>query len=90
MAGGIKSVQRGVTAVSGAGPINVTISAVNLAKAFVVSNTPGSGVYLPGSASYAINRNAARLTSATNLAIAGTKDSPGVPTECFWEVVEFF
>ena len=80
--------QRGVTDVKGNATVNVTISAVNLAKSFVVANTPGGF----GSAACPTSFGAARLTTATNLAVVGSVGSPftGVAAPCFWEVVEFF
>lgn len=79
--GGIKPIQRGSNSNSAAGIVNVTISEVNLAKAFVISswrsgNTGASGV-------------AASLTSSTNLKLNFGAGASGVAVEVEWQVVEY-
>lgn len=86
--GGVKGVQRGVViAVKaiGGSATNVTISAVNLAKSFVVI----SFAAFPDTP---INFNA-RLTTTTNLSIRRATDGAGATavensTIC-WEVIEY-
>ena len=86
MAGGIKSVQRGVTTFKSGPGANVTIAPVNLAKSFVLTSSPGLLLY--SSAHYVVTATA-RLTSATNLEMRGTA-AEAVDIKCHWEVVEFF
>jgi hypothetical protein len=79
--GGVKNVQRGsVTITPGTGTTNVTIAAVNMAKAFVTFN---NFVAASGSTIYAM----ANLTSPTNLSISYS--TSGTYT-LYWEVVESY
>lgn len=87
MAGGIKSVQRGTAAVgtSDSPGRNVTISAVNLSKAFVTTS-----FYNPNGRFVSAH---VRLTTSTNLFIQAPQDVFGdgyMFHDVAWEVVEFF
>jgi uncharacterized glyoxalase superfamily protein PhnB len=75
----IKSIQRGTTTVSATGTVNVTISSVNTAKAWV--NLPTTGGTSSGQEVYA------QLTSSTNLAIVA---AAGMNETVSWEVIEYY
>ena len=82
LSSGIKSVQRGVTTLNGTNysetSKNITVSSVNMAKAFLtVSRTGPMEVFLLAS-----------LTSATNINIKTTYGFYN-PIEVSWELVEF-
>lgn len=89
--GGIKSVQRGVTATSKTAVTNVTLTAVNLSKCFLSINQSGGqtsdGTIIIGSFSRA------NLTSTTNLQFS-VCDIVNVtyttPPTVAWEVIEFY
>ncbi|MDR6883107.1 hypothetical protein [Bacillus sp. 3255] len=78
--GGIKSVQRGVSASSN---LTITISAVNMSKSFVTFNNVGN-MATDGSSVYR-----ASLTSSTTLVIAPGSTWTG-NANFAWEVVEFY
>lgn len=94
--GGIKSVQRGTTALNAgtAVTVNTTITAVNLAKSFVTSSCQASAVSVAdglGGLSYFIPTGAAFLTTTTNIACKSSAASnAGSAVEVYWEVIEFF
>lgn len=71
--GGVKNIQRGSVA-STVGPVNVTISAVNMAKA---------SVNIPGSTNGSDSKG--RLTSSTNIEILTDNGGDTIP----WEIIEY-
>jgi hypothetical protein len=73
----IKSLQRGTTTIPSGGTVNVTISSVNTAKAWV--NLPTTGGVSSGQEVYA------QLTSSTNLAITAAAT---ISETVSWEVIE--
>lgn len=78
--GGVKSVQRGVATAAG----TVTITAVNLAKSFMSTNTQTGTVQ--ANVDYAANSGCAYLSSATQVTVVGASATQRV---C-WEVIEFY
>lgn len=78
--GGIKSVQRGLTNVANSATTNVTISSVNMNKAYanLLNNNGDGGAYY---------HRYIRLTSATNLEIYNGEPSTRIIS---WEVIEFY
>lgn len=76
----VTSVQRGSTSVAAGATVNVTITAVDTSKAFVVANV-GIGV----NSGYFTFLNAA-LTSSTNLQLVAGAAAGSVTVK--WEVVE--
>ena len=80
--GGIKLVQRGTTAISGAGA-NETVTAVDMNKSFLTSS------YTTGAVSGDVGAAAtAKLTSSTNIAFS--RSSSSNTTTVSWELVEFY
>jgi hypothetical protein len=83
----IKSVAR-VSAVipAGSASVNVTIPAVNPAKAFVVSSSLMD--YGAGSAND-VGLTSPKLTSATNVSVSRATASPSYKAICQFEVIEY-
>lgn len=82
----VKSIQRGLT--TAGSTTNVTISAVNTAKAFVVANGKASSAGATGGGGIT-----ARLTSSTNLELgSGFYDANGATVSAVisWEVIELY
>ena len=76
----IKSIQRGVATAAG----TVTISAVNLSKAFMSVNVQTGTVSAP--VDYAANSGCAYLSSSTQVTVVGA----GANQRVCWEVIEFY
>ena len=99
--GGIKSIQRGSTAIGatpGGTSATATINAVDLAKSFIsASFKSGAGSYVTpyyyGAYAYAANSSAgAALTANDTVTVyagpTATSVSMSTPT-CYWEVIEY-
>ncbi|MDF2934959.1 MAG: hypothetical protein K0Q90_332 [Paenibacillaceae bacterium] len=83
--GGIKSVQRGVTAISYTSTFattNVTISAVDLTKSFLSLSTIADG---GGQLKVDVT-----LTSSTNLAISHVNNAGSGSARIAWEIVQYY
>lgn len=83
--GGVKSIQRGVTAVVANNSTNVTISPVLLEKSVVIfGHTCSSGAN--GVVAYGV----AALSSSTSLSVSTTCTSAGTSVSVHWQVVEYY
>ena len=86
--GGIKSIQRGSTTLTGNSD-TVTISSVNTAKSIVIA-TYRSGRTKEDTTNYAVSASAV-LTNSTTLTVYRGRASPNVDNPTLdWQVVEFF
>lgn len=80
----IKSLQIGITNISGIATVNVTISAVDVTKTLVIVSFGQTSTI---GYSTAVR---ARLTSATNLELYASPSNSSTITSCAWQVVEFY
>lgn len=85
--GGIKRVQRGSATAGATGNIDIAITSVNTAKAFVNLNTIYNQYHSDQVGTKTIS---AALTSATNLRIFVTSDGSSISVPIQWEVVESY
>jgi len=91
--GGVNSIQRGSVTVSNGSSANVTISAVDLSKSFLIFSTrTGVWAVLDG---WAYNADVGgKLTSTTNIQFLSTSSVTGFVSSygsatVYWEVVEY-
>ena len=87
--GGVKSVQRGITSSTSGALTNVTVSAVNLSKAFVSSSCRSGSMVAPDNTYISASVHVS-LTSSTNLQISTPPETVGAVPIVSWEIVESY
>jgi hypothetical protein len=82
--GGIKSIQRGTSSVGVSSTLNITVSAVNMAKAVLIVDKE---TVIGGPSGSIVGGVISTLTSATNVRIVSSNVSASM--QVAWQLVEF-